>query len=411
MGVKSLPSDLQEAVDAYHKCRSKSAAARFLGLSKTTYYDRLAVAVKAGYKSNLTPAGESEGMINEISELRCKIRTLESTLSTIERDKLTTEFVRTQIFKIERAPVSVPEWLVKTSNIATTSGVPTLFASDWHWGEVVDPKQVGGVNQFNIKIGQERAKRLIEKSIDLLHNHFARPDYPGIVFVLGGDMLSGDIHDELSQTNEIPTMPALLDLFGVITWCINQLADSFGKVFVPCVTGNHGRNTFKIYNKNRTATSFDWLLYMFLSKRFEGDDRVQFLIPDGPDAMYSIYNHRYLLSHGDSFKGGDGIIGAIGSVIRGDYKKRSRAAQVGQPYDTLLCGHFHQLIQLDRLIINGSLKGYCEYANSNNFSYEPPRQALWITHPEHGITFSAPIHVDSVKTKPTAEWISWMTNA
>ena len=146
---------------------------------------------------------------------------------------------------------------------------------------------------------------------------------------------------------------------------------------------------------------------MFLAKRFEADKRVQFLIPDGPDVGYTVYNRRYLLSHGDSFKGGDGIIGAIGSVIRGDYKKRSRAAQIGQPYDTLLCGHFHQLIQLDRLIINGSLKGYCEYANANNFSYEPPRQALWITHPDHGITFSAPIHVDTTPKMTTQNIISW----
>ena len=409
MSTKPCSDDkLQAAVEAYNAAGgNKTAAARLLDIPEATFRSRFENATRLKFKSK-KPFVDNKisDSVAKLAEANAKIRSLESSLHAVEQDKLTTDYIKSKIIKLQKSVIDVPTWLCRTTT-AKTSGIPTIFASDWHWGEVVDPKQVGGVNQYNIKIAQERARRLIEKSMDLLHNHFANPSYPAVVFVLGGDMLSGDIHEELSQTNEMPTMPALLDLFGVLTWCIETLADSFGKVFVPCVTGNHGRNTFKTYNKNRTVTSFDWLLYMFLAKRFEDDKRVQFLIPDGPDVGYTVYNHKYLLSHGDSFKGGDGIIGAIGSVIRGDYKKRSRAAQIGQPYDTLLCGHFHQLIQLDRLIINGSLKGYCEYANANNFSFEPPRQAVWITHPDHGITFSAPIHVDSKPKRATPNIISW----
>jgi len=177
---------------------------------------------------------------------------------------------------------------------------------------------------------------------------------------------------------------------------------------VPCVGGNHGRNTHKIRNKGRNFTSFDWLTYQFLAKHFESDSRVSFHIPDGPDALYAIYNHKYLLTHGDQFRGGDGVIGALGPIIRGDHKKRSRNGQIDMDYDTLIIGHFHQLIQLERLIVNGSLKGYCEYAYSNNFGFEPPRQALWITHPYHGITFSMPVNVDvSFENSDKSEWVSW----
>ena len=103
------------------------------------------------------------------------------------------------------------------------------------------------------------------------------------------------------------------------------------------------------------------------------------------------------------------MIGALGPIIRGDHKKRSRNAQVDRPYDTMLLGHWHQLIQLQRLIVNGSLKGYDEYASQNNFSYEIPRQALWFTHPKHGITISMPVNVDEAKARSTAEkaWVSW----
>ena len=248
---------------------------------------------------------------------------------------------------------------------------------------------------------------MIEKAIDLLKNNIAHTDYPGIVYVLGGDMTSGDIHEELMATNEKEIMPTIINLFGVLIWCISTLADEFGNVFVPCVSGNHGRNTHKIRNKGRNFTSFDWLLYQFLAKHFENDKRVQFLIPDGSDAYYSIFGHRYLLTHGDQFRGGDGVIGALGPIIRGDHRKRSRNAQIDMSYDTMIIGHWHQLIQLERLIVNGSLKGYDEYAYSNNFGFEPPRQAMWLTHPEHGITFSIPIYVDKQKKEFNLEWISW----
>jgi hypothetical protein len=114
------------------------------------------------------------------------------------------------------------------------------------------------------------------------------------------------------------------------------------------------------------------------------------------------------MTHGDEFRGGDGMIGALGPIVRGDHRKRSRATQVDMGYDVLLVAHFHQLIQLQRLIVNGSLKGYDEYAWRCGFPYERARQALWITHPRHGITFSMPVNVDdeSPGVSP-AEWVSW----
>ena len=399
---------LQQAVDAYHKAGSKAEAARILGLNPRTYDGRYEVAMQQGIKPTVKPleAKDAGDVFLELSEARAKIRALETAATAQAKEQLTADYIKKKIIELRDEHVDVPDWILKPPK-ENTAGVPTLFASDWHWAEIVDPKQIGGVNQYNITISQQRAKALIETAIDLLNNHLKNPDYPGIVFALGGDMVSGDIHEELVATNEVEIMPTVLDLFGVLSWCIATLADTFGRVFVPCVTGNHGRNTHKIRAKGRNYTSFDWLVYNFLAKRFEDDSRVQFLIPDGPDAYYQIYSHRYLLTHGDQFRGGDGMIGALGPIIRGDHRKRSRNAQIDKDYDTMLLGHWHQLIQLQRLIVNGSLKGYDEYANQNNFPYEPPRQALWITHPQHGITFSAPVNVERKRVVGRTEWVSW----
>jgi hypothetical protein len=339
--------------------------------------------------------------------LQERVRQLESRLALVQRETLDAEFIKKKILKLSEQPIDPPNWLIKKSTKSDSTGVPTLLASDWHWGEVVDPRQVNGVNEYNIGIAQSRAKVMIETTVELLKEHIKHKQYPGIVFALGGDMVSGDIHEELSVSNEKEIMPTVLDLWSTLVWCIETLANEFGNVFVPCVSGNHGRNTHKIRMKGRNFTSFDWLVYQFLAKRFEGDKRVRFHIPDGSDAHYQIHNHRYVLTHGDQFRGGDGMIGALGPIIRGDHKKRSRNSQIDMEYDTLLLGHWHQLIQLQRLIVNGSLKGYDEYAYQNNFPFEPPRQALWITHEKYGITFSAPVMVDRPTNLKKSNWISW----
>ena len=396
--------EMQEAVNAFAKTGNKRKSAELLNLPEGTFNSRYRAALANGIKATIEAFNKD---LNELNEAKNKIRQLEATIHAHEENTLTAEYIKTTILKMSKKEVSPPNWLIKPSKGKRSAGVPTLFASDWHWGEVVDPNQINNVNEYNVAIAQDRAKVMIEKTIDLLKNHVALSDYPGIVFVLGGDMVSGDIHEELMATNSMEIMPTVIDLFGVLTWCIETLADEFGNVFVPCVSGNHGRNTHKIRAKGRNFTSFDWLLYQFLSKRFENDSRIQFHIPDGSDAYYSIYGHKYLLTHGDQFRGGDGVIGALGPIIRGDHRKRSRNAQIDMEYDTMILGHWHQLIQLERLIVNGSLKGYDEYAYANNFGFEPPRQALWITHPEHGLTFSMPVYVERKQKQLNKEWITW----
>ena len=402
--------NVERAVKAVQQEGTLKRAAATLHISEDSLRNGLK---RAGvdYKPLLLRAAQVAVPIEE-RRLRETVSALKSELTRAQRETLTEDTVRREIIGLAVAAEAVkpPAWLLKAGSAhARTPGVPTLFASDWHWGEVVDPEQVGGVNAYNLEIAHRRARALINNTVDLLMNHMVNPRYPGIVFALGGDMFSGDIHEELSETNELDIMPTMLDLYGVLVWCIGVLADRFGKVFVPAVTGNHARNSKKPRAKGRAFTNFDWLLYQFLAKKFEGDERVKFLIPSGPDALYSVYDHRYLLTHGDQWRGGDGVIGPIGPIFRGDQKKRARNAQYGAEYDTLLCGHWHTQMQLSRLIVAGSLKGVDEYSYGGNFSYEIPQQPLWVTHKDRGITFHVPVFVDEKRETGAADWVSWST--
>jgi hypothetical protein len=355
----------------------------------------------AGIDVHTHPAGA------EISRLQDRVRTLQATIQSQRREDLTAEYVKAKIIELRDAKVSPPKWLSSPKAAKGRSqSVPTLFASDWHFGEVVNPAEIGNVNEYNVEIAHVRARRLVNNAIDLLRNHMSGVDYPGIVFALGGDMVSGDIHEELSESNELAMMPIIIDLVGVLSWCIKTLADEFGAVFVPCVVGNHGRTTRKPRAKGRVFSNFDWLTYQLLRRDFVNDRRITFSIPDGSDVTYKVFGTRYNLNHGDQFRGGDGIIGPIGPIVRGDQRKRSRQSQVNSPYDVMIIGHWHQYIHLRKLITNGSLKGYDEYAWVSNFPFEPPSQALWLTHPQYGVTISMPVYVDEKKDRVASDWVS-----
>lgn len=388
-------------------------AAESIGMPEATFRQRVARAKSRGMVLGAavdapTVTGSTAG--TEIDALRDELFEVRSQLRAARENSLTDEYVKRKIIGVVEllAQQSQPRWLISGPNSNSLPGVPIALWSDWHWGETVSLGELGGVNEFNLEIAHRRARLLVEKTVALLTKHVVNPRYPGIVVCLGGDMLSGDIHDELTSTNDQPMMPCLLDLYGVLRWAIVTMADRFGSVFLPCVAGNHGRTTKKPRMKQRAFTNFDWLLYQFLEKSFEGDKRVQFHIPDGPDAHFTVFGHRYLLTHGDQFRGGDGIIGAIGPITRGNSRKQARNSAINLAYDTMLLGHFHQYMPLHRTIVNGSLKGYDEYANQNNFGYEPPTQALWITHQDHGITQHWPVYLDArVGLEPSNDWVTW----
>lgn len=389
----------QQAVDALAKHRTPTEAAKALGIPRKTLSDRVAAGERMGLHVGQHPD----------AELQAQVKYLEAELKSAKRDELTQNRIRSEIVKLAGGVDKLRPlpWIERARDSASSPGVPTLFLSDFHWGEVVASNQIGGVNEFNVKIAHQRLADTIDTSVHLLKILDPKMRYPGVVLMLGGDMVSGNIHDELQATNELNTMPTVLDLYGRLVSAITYLADTFGRVFVPCVGGNHGRDTHKIWSKDRNHTSFDWLLYCFLAKHFENDKRVVFFIPDGPDAYFRVFDHRYLLTHGDQFRGGDGMIGALGPIIRGDHKKRSRNAQIDMEYDTMCIGHWHQYIHHSRVIVNGSLKGYDEYAFAGNFGFEPPQQALWVTHPKYGITYRMPVRVDRVREAPKTDWVSF----
>lgn len=293
-----------------------------------------------------------------------------------------------------------PKWMAPRTTEKKKHATLTLLLSDTHFDEIVLPEEVGNLNAYNRKIAELRLRLWGENAVKMARHYLSGVTYDGVVVMLGGDIFSGDIHEELKETNEDTMLGSLLHWSEQISAALLMFADEFGKVHVPCVVGNHGRMSRKPRMKLRARTNFDWLLGKMIERHLSSDKRFTFQISENADTMVQIYNHGHLLTHGDQVSGGGGVGGIWPPIMRMRGRKAQRAMDIGQPFGTLWMGHWHQYISTPYMIVNGSTKGLDEYAWVQNFGYEPPQQALAIVTPEHNITVQAPVFChDKVKEK------------
>lgn len=119
--------------------------------------------------------------------------------------------------------------------------VPVFMWSDWHCEEEVKPESVRSKNEFNLDVADRRISRLIDKSVVYAKSRETETDIPEAVVWLGGDFISGYIHEELMPSNQLSPPEAILWVKARIKAGIIHIAQNFPKVRVVCNVGNHGR--------------------------------------------------------------------------------------------------------------------------------------------------------------------------
>ena len=423
----STIKELQSVLLAWAKAGGVIAhASSALKLADTTFRRRLKEArVWAKTGAGITWTSKHKINVSKVAkpdlitlDLQRQIKELEARLTQERNKELDTEEVRQFYLGLQPYEAKVPAWSTP-KHPRHEHGCPSLMLSDLHWMEVVNPAEIFYSNKYDHEIAVKRLHKVIDSTIYLLRDKLkssTKVPFPGIVLLLGGDMVSGIIHPELQETNEDGPMVMMLDCGDHLAASIRKLQKEFGEVWIVGVPGNHGRLTRKPMAKLNAVYNCDWGIYQML-ERFLKDlvdaGKVHFNCPPARDVTFAVEGHRYRLTHGDQFRGGDGIIGPLGPITRGDMKKRSMAMGLptdDEEYDTLVLGHFHQLHMLHSRIINGSLKGYDEYALSCNFSWEPAQQALWLTHRDYGPNHYMPVFAQSPKPEldgsapPTVNW-------
>jgi hypothetical protein len=325
---------------------------------------------------------ERDSAVREVARLRDALETSEKALSLVSA--------------AEGAELQPPRWMSPGKPRASAATLMAML-SDTHFDEVVNPEEMEGLNAYNREIAVIRLERWAQNVVKLARHYLAGVRYDGIILILGGDIFSGDIHEELKETNADTMLGSLLFWSEQIAAGIDLLAGEFNNIHVASVVGNHGRMSRKPRAKQRVRTNFDWLLSKMVERHFSGDARVSFQIPESADCLIRIYEHHHLVTHGDQVSGGGGIGGIYPPIMRLRARKAQHHLAIGSQFSTLWLGHWHQYLPTPSLIINGSLKGFDEYAKVSNFGFEPPQQALAIVTPERGLTVQAPVFCADLK--------------
>ena len=243
--------------------------------------------------------------------------------------------------------------------------------SDAHIEETVKSASVMGLNEYNVKIAKERIEKYFANLVSCLNTD--KVEY--LLFASLGDTISGFIHEELSQSNELTPLEATFEAQNLIYNGLKYICDNteLKRIKFVGIVGNHSRVTNKIQHSNGYKMSYEWLMYKNIQKQAELEGLpIEFDIPESEMAIEDTSDgKRFLFIHGFQIKGsGNGTVCGI-------YPSLGRLSlKYGKVYkqDKIYLGHFHSCISIPNAVVNGSIIGYNSYALTNGFAYEEPAQ-------------------------------------
>jgi hypothetical protein len=260
-----------------------------------------------------------------------------------------------------------------------------LVGSCWHIGEKIDRQEMGDLNEYNFDIFVRRLQFLIEKAITFTQDNMKSHTFEELHLFLTGDMVSGIIHEELVETNELHIVDQCLLGALVVAQAIQDLARVFPRVTVTGVVGNHGRTQQQKQFKHKGTKSWDYVFYNTLALLLRNQENVTFIIPKSYWAVVEVQGHLFQIQHGDTIKSWGGI--PFYGLNRETSKWVEIHATQGRFIRYYVTSHFHTKAILQsgygERIMNGSLKGGDEYAIGLGL-YGDPIQLLFGVHPKHG---------------------------
>jgi hypothetical protein len=265
-----------------------------------------------------------------------------------------------------------------------------ILASDWHIEEIVKPKKVSFLNEFNLTIGEKRANLFFQNSAKLINGFKRDIKIDNIVLALLGDFISSNIHEELLENTCLRPMEAIrqvqMYLIAGIKYLLNKTTCT---LVIPCQCGNHGRITDQIHISNEQENSLETLMYYTLSLYFRNYKRVKFIVGEAEHLYMDVYGYKLRLHHGTNIKYQRGVGGLTVPANR-------IIAQwnIGINAYLDLFGHLHTRLDNGNFLANGSLIGYNAYAISKGIPFSKPCQTLFLLDKDRGKTIVAPIFLE-----------------
>lgn len=278
--------------------------------------------------------------------------------------------------------------------------------SDLQLGTLITKQELGGLNEHNWAIWQQKLNRWKNQAIEKItfyKNHYA---IDRIIIACLGDMVEGQ------------------DIFKGQKWQIDQnvvdqalmgaddTAEAFADIFLAHpdvqfdifeVFGNHGRVASK--GESPYSCSMDKVYQRFLEARLDGVPELSNFKYHRNEAWFEfveIYGWNHLLLHGDQ---GMNKLGPTRPTLDGLERGVARFNQMFQQQVHFIhCGHFHTAVNfsfnISQLLINGSFIGTSTFSACQLVASTPPVQLLYIFTPSNGLDITQRLYMDEKVIDP-----------
>ena len=245
-------------------------------------------------------------------------------------------------------------------------------------------------NEYNLAIADRRVARFFAGVTWLVQRAQRDFDIDALVLWLGGDLITGHLHEENLERTACPPAEATLIVRDWIHAGIRVLLDALPgmRLVIPCSIGNHGRTTKRMRAATGYGHSWEWLIYNVLAHDFRDEPRVTVHTSEDVIQYVDVYDYTLAFHHGFAMRYNGGVGGitipATKQVLRW---QQWRAA------DYYHFGHFHTQLDLGTYAFNGSVIGPNAYALSIGASPDPPRQSFYLLDEKRGKTHVCPVWV------------------
>lgn len=266
-----------------------------------------------------------------------------------------------------------------------------VLLSDIHAEERVDPETVNGLNDYSLDVCDRRMSELMERFAVLLEHERQLARIDRVVIWLGGDFISGHIHDDTAELAQLAPLTATRWIGGRLRGFIDAVSENAKEVVVATNSGNHGRSTEKLRIGTELEHSFEQNLYLTMAAA-ESRKNVRWQVGTGYLNYLDLDGFLVRFHHGHAIKYGGGVGG-----ITVPTNKAIAAWDAVKRADLTCFGHWHQFqwLRAGRYVANGSVIGHSAYATRIKAAYEPPCQAcIVIDHGRHEVTKAMPIYCD-----------------
>jgi chorismate mutase len=323
---------------------------------------------------------------------------------------LIVEAIQTYAPTFDAVPIKPPPAKGKSSKPQVMVAVLT----DTHVGEEVFAPQMMSMNAYDYDIFNRRLSGWANQVLNLATYRRNICNIDELMVPMLGDMISGDIHEELSRTNLDNCMMQMMHTASSISQALMFLAPHFKTIKVPCVVGNHGRMTRKPPMKDKYM-DWDYLAYQWMAAFCANQKNIHFDIPKSFAHIVDIAGKNVLMFHGDAISGGGSsasisrMIGSMRGVIQ--FKQALESTIVEHDgvmpgnFSDVLMGHFHRVDVMDigtgSAYICGTMKGGDEFALQRVQAITPPKQVVTYWHPDYGNVGMEVIYLDRFDTLPS----------